>query len=438
MKKLLNKTKLLFIIQALLIINNLFSQDITNTLGSGGVFTLKDASTNYLTLNGSTGQVNILKTLRLESTTGSSSGVLLINGASFLHNYGSSSNTFLGKNAGNFTLTGQYNTAVGEGALFSLTSGSRNSAFGFGSLSNNTSGSENSAFGHGSLSFNTTGNYNSAFGYVSLARNTSGSWNSGFGGYSLSFNTSGNENSAFGYRSLTSNAGGSWNSAFGYESLESSTLNYNTALGYSSGSGLTSGIGNVCIGFNSNPSSFTANNQVTLGNNQVTSLRCAVTTITSLSDARDKKNIKDLALGIGFLMKVKPRQFNWDKREWYDNNISDGTKMQEAPTAGFISQELDSAQVSENAEWLQLVLKDDPDKLEANSGNLLPVIVKAIQELKKENDMLKDRNSGLRERNTKYKKLLGELKQMQDKLANEIETIKAVSIKPADQKGEEK
>ncbi len=109
-------------------------------------------------------------------------------------------------------------------------------------------------------------------------------------------------------------------------------------------------------------------------------------TITSLSDKRDKKNIKDLSLGLDFITKLKPRQFNWDKRDWYEEGISDGSKMQETPTAGFIAQEFDEVQNSEHAEWLNLVLKDNPDKWEATYGNLLPVMVKAIQELKEEND----------------------------------------------------
>ena len=79
-------------------------------------------------------------------------------------------------------------------------------------------------------------------------------------------------------------------------------------------------------------------------------------------------------------MKIKPRQFNWDRREWYDDNISDGSKMKEEPTAGFIAQELDEAQTTENAEWLNLVLKDNPEKWEATPGNLLPIMVKAMQD----------------------------------------------------------
>ena len=49
--------------------------------------------------------------------------------------------------------------------------------------------------------------------------------------------------------------------------------------------------------------------EITLGNQDSIYLRCKATIITSLSDARDKKNIKDLDLGIDFLMKIKPRVF---------------------------------------------------------------------------------------------------------------------------------
>ena len=69
--------------------------------------------------------------------------------------------------------------------------------------------------------------------------------------------------------------------------------------------------------------------------------------------------------------------------------------MRDKPTAGFVAQELDEVQTTENAEWLNLVLKDNPEKLEATSGNLLPVMVRAIQELKEENDVLKQNNEKL-------------------------------------------
>ena len=66
--------------------------------------------------------------------------------------------------------------------------------------------------------------------------------------------------------------------------------------------------------------------------------------------------------------------------------------MKEEPTAGFIAQELDEVQTTENAEWLNLVLKDNPEKWEATPGNLFPIVVKAIQDLKTEKDLLRLQN----------------------------------------------
>jgi hypothetical protein len=413
------------------------------------VFKIKDGSTDFFTLSQSTGQVNILKTLRLENTSSSTTGVIYKVVDRFLHNYRApltdGANTFLGINAGNFTMSGSgvqasYNTGIGPNALLSLTTGYSNIAIGVDALTNNSTGRDNTAIGNSSLRSN-TGNFNTAVGSSSLFNNTTAVYNTAVGyqslysttdggnntavGYqslysttygsfntavgfhslyyntaagntalgwnSLTFNTTGYSNTAVGYQSLFTNSTGYSNTALGLNSLYSNTGNQNTALGNDAGTLITTGSNLTCLGYNAQPTSNAATNQITLGDANITSLRCNVTTITALSDARDKKNIKDLSLGINFLMKLKPRIYNWDKREWYEDNISDGSKMKEAPTAGFIAQELDEVQTTQNAEWLNLVLKDNPEKLEATPGNLLPVMVKAIQELKAENDLLKVR-----------------------------------------------
>jgi hypothetical protein len=487
------KTKIfVFIFCILLIADSQYAQNIINTLDISGFFTIKDASTNYFTLSQSTGQVNILNTLRLENTINSATGVIYKGGNRFLHNYGNN-NLFMGINSGNFTMTGYNNTAIGNFSFLSNTTGTNNSAFGESSLSNNTegiynsafgnyslylniSGYGNSAFGNQSMTSNTLGFENSAFGNSSLYSNTYGSYNSAFGTQSLSFNTTGGSNAAFGNQSLYSNTEGYQNSAFGYQSLNFNTTgnqnstfgnqslyhnimgnentafgvlslfnningsqntafgvrslfnsigNYNTAVGYNAGSTITTGSNLTCIGIDAAPTSSTAVNQITLGNIFVSSLRCNVTTITSLSDARDKKNIKDLSLGINFLMKIKPRIFNWDKREWYEDNISDGSKTKVSPSAGFIAQELDEIQTTENAEWLNLVLKDNPEKWEATPGNLFPIVVKAIQDLKTENDELKTACLTATQENNELKERLTKLEETQNILALEIETIKS-------------
>ena len=372
--------KRLLIAISCLISMSVYSQSITNTLGSNGLFTIKDASNNYLTLNQMNGQVNILKTLRLENTTSSTIGVMFKGADRFLHNYGFG-NLFLGINSGNFIMTGTGNTGIGYTSIYS-----------------NTTGAFNTALGYQSLYLNNTGYQNTAVGNYSLDANYNGFRNTALGSSSLTENTSGTNNTALGYNSMYNNTTGFNNTAIGYSSLSNNLGNYNTALGYNAGSTITTGANLTCIGIDAAPSTATAIDQVTLGNGFVQSLRCNVQTISSLSDMRDKKNITDLTLGLDFLMKVKPRQFNWDKREWYEGNKSDGSKMKETFTAGFISQELDEAQTTENADWLNLVLKDNPEKLEATYGNLLPVMVKAIQDLKEENDLLKERLSMLEQK----------------------------------------
>lgn len=410
---------LTFIVLLLIFNSVLYSQNINGKLGTSGQFIIRDTTTTFLTLSQSTGDLSLNRSLILPVITpGSQLGVIYKGTSRFLHSYSPSGtsgyNTFLGLNSGNFTMSGSgsastYNTGVGAFSLAGLTTGYENSAFGQSSLNTNSSGFENSAFGSFSLSGNTTGYQNSAFGRRTMNNNSTG-----------------NQNTAFGYDALYSNTAGFQNTAIGNSSLLNNTGNYNTALGYNAGSTITSGANLTCLGIDAAPTTPTALNQITLGNIYVTSLRCNVQTITSLSDARDKKNITDLSLGLDFITKLKPRQFNWDKREWYEDNKSDGSKMQETKTAGFIAQEFDEVQTSENAEWLNLVLKDNPEKWEATYGNLLPVIVKAVQDLKAEKDIeiakLQTENDELKLNNEK-------LAASNDKLSTEVESLKSMSEK---------
>ena len=167
-----------------------------------------------------------------------------------------------------------------------------------------------------------------------------------------------------------------------------------------------------------------------------------VTSNTSLSDARDKADIEDLTLGLDFLCTLKPRQFHWNKREWYDKKIwvqeltsyetfkgdNDGSKKEDNWSAGFIAQELDAAENNAGAEWLNLVYKNDPDKWEAAYGKLLPVIVKSIQELKEQNDELTSENIKLKEQVAQLgdlTKQIAEIKQLKLELTEQLRIVKA-------------
>jgi predicted RNase H-like nuclease (RuvC/YqgF family) len=91
--------------------------------------------------------------------------------------------------------------------------------------------------------------------------------------------------------------------------------------------------------------------------------------------------------------------------------------MEKTPTAGFIAQELDSAETTDNAQWLKLVMKDNPDKWEATYGNLLPVVVKAVQELNGKNEKLEAENKELKDENVEMKSEIEQLKTLKDKVA---------------------
>ena len=350
-------------------------------------------------------------------------------GADALYSNISSDNSAFGSYALFNNTTGGNNSAFGNTSLYSNTTGIFNCAFGSQSLYYNTTGNCNSAFGVSALDLNTTGKFNSAFGFDAMGYNATGYHNSSFGDQSLFNNSTGFQNTSVGHKSLFTNVAGFQNTAVGDSALYYNTGNYNTALGYNAGSNVTTGANLTLVGIDANPSAGNATDEITLGNIYVQHLRCNVQTITSLSDARDKRNIRDLSLGLDFLMTLKPRLYNWDRREWYTDGKPDGTKMQQTPTAGFIAQELDTAQINAKAEYLNLVLKSNPERLEATPGNLLPIIVKAVQELKIKNEQekiekdkeiadLKIKNQNLEERLAKYEEI-------QSVLVKEFEQIES-------------
>ena len=86
-----------------------------------------------------------------------------------------------------------------------------------------------------------------------------------------------------------------------------------------------------------------------------------------------------------FLKKTKWK-FKWNKRKITEHENKPGRvdPFKDKVQVGFIAQELQAAQNAVNSttkDILNLVQEDDPRRLEAKQGNLLPVIVKAVQEL---------------------------------------------------------
>jgi len=244
------------------------------------------------------------------------------------------------------------------------------------------------AIGHGALEDNTTGQ-NVAVGQSSTSNNTTGTNHVAVGTFSLQAMLSNNSCTAIGNSSLNDATGGG-NTGLGASSGDNITVGINnTCMGYLSGGTLSTGSNNTYIGYSAYPTSSSVSNEFTLGNSSIATLRCQQTTITALSDKRDKANIEELTLGLDLINAVRPVTWNWDKREWYEDGVSDGSKREDKVSYGFIAQELDKTQTGLDAEWLDLVLKNNPEKLEATPGKLLFPLIKAVQELSAEVNRLK-------------------------------------------------
>ncbi len=274
-----------------------------------------------------------------------------------------------------------------------------NTAFGYNALVlNNQTGLENTAVGYNALASNTLGDWNTANGTSALKSNTTGQSNTSIGDESLLINTTGTNNTAIGVWALYSNIAGSQNTAIGSTALKLSKGNNNTAIGFLAGHTLTTGINNIIIGYTALSSTATVNNEITLGDESITALRCKVTSITSLSDRRDKTNIIPIGEGLAFLKKLNPVSFTWNTRDKAKVGIK---------SAGFIAQELLALQKQSNiGDNLDLVSENNPEILEARYGNLLPVVVKAIQEESAEKDKAIQE---LKERIYALEKLMNEL-----------------------------
>lgn len=365
----------MIIVSGMLSLTTAQSGSINNTLGGGGVYTIKGSSTSSLfRLEEITGMLTLANSLTFPNTVSFDAGVIYKGTDRFLHNFKASSttgnNTFLGINSGNFT-------------MYMLTT-------------NPAEASYNTGVGYSSLSGLQTGYCNTAVGSNALENGGTASFNSAFGYYAL--------------QAVGNNPNHSLNVGIGFEAGKNLLTSNCTIVGAAAGNDASyTGANLILLGYNAEPSAVAATNEITLGNSSIASLRCNVTNITSLSDARDKSDIQDLNLGIDFLMSIKPRLFFWDRRSEYATGVSDGSHKSSIPTAGFIAQELDLAQSSANAGYLNLVLKSNPDRLEATPGNLLPVLVKSMQDLKHENDRIREELAAAKEKIEYLEKQLPEI-----------------------------
>lgn len=248
-------------------------------------------------------------------------------------------------------------------------------------------GLRNISYGNASIfaASNATRTDNSYFGFDCGTAITSGVSNTGMGSGALKAATTQNNNTAFGTRALGgasytgfetvavgSAAGGSITSGYG-----------NTIIGSGAAVDLTSGNNNIVIGRDAGTTAnallalTTQDNRIILGDKNATNAYVNVAW-TVVSDARDKTEIAPIAHGLDFVSKLNPVSYKF--RAQRDSDKTTGRKRY-----GFLAQEVLALEGSDPV----IIDNEDADKLKYQTESLVPVLVKAIQELKAEFDAYK-------------------------------------------------
>jgi len=173
---------------------------------------------------------------------------------------------------------------------------------------------------------------------------------------------------------------GNNNTSLGMQSMLTSTGSGNTCLGGGAGFDMSTGSGNIVLGGLSWNGSFvslsnrvftitTQDNYISVGSTLVTNAYIQVAW-TVVSDARDKMNFAPVPHGLAFVNQLNPVSFQFKK-----------TRDEETPNGsvryGFKAQDI----LKLEGRTPVIIDNDNPEKLRYNGESLVPILVKAIQEL---------------------------------------------------------
>ena len=344
------------------------------------------------------------------------------------------SNFRAGVNAGNSIQSGgNYNVAVGDEAGTAITTGDNNVMIGYsagllvntaedctivGSLAGDaaTTASGITLVGNKAGGGLTTGGDNTAIGKQALKVATEGTGNTAVGKDALEATTTSSNNTAVGKFALTLNTEGTGNTAIGVNSGKALLTGVNNSfVGNEVGYNLTTGDANVYIGYNNTASAVGVDNELLIGTNangggtntiklQTTGgsatlgLDGSDTSWAAASDSRLKKDVADSTVGLSFVNDLRPITFKWQNKDkvavdlpQYDADSSDPIFGEGKSHHGFIAQEV-KAVIDSHSDVLDgnNIWHEDPNGTQQLAqGNLVPMLVKAVQELSAEIEALK-------------------------------------------------
>ena len=169
-----------------------------------------------------------------------------------------------------------------------------------------------------------------------------------------------------------------------------STANKNTIIGAKCSTSANNVELNTVIGYNSTGAAG-SDGYLTFGYNQNrTYIVMGNTSWSGTSDSRLKENVADHTLGLGFVNALRPVTYNWKKKkdvpttlsDYYEDGNEDRVNGTSALRHGFIAQEvksvMDSNSVASDSFNLWDTMADGTQALA--DGELIPILVKALQE----------------------------------------------------------
>ena len=359
--------------------------------GTAGQFLKTDGAGNTSWATAGGGGITVGTT----SITGGTSGAIPFNNANVYDEdaaqlFWDNTNNRLGitTNTPSKALDTGANDALISGLTIGKGAGSvaSNTVVGSGALAANTTGAQNTAIGVNAAAANTLGNLNTCIGY-----------NAGAVGTAVGFSG----NVAIGNLALGSSSTAGYCIAIGYQALRNVTTGTNNVgIGYIAGRSVTSGANNTFVGYNAGQSVTTGSNNAILGSYSGTAAPVSATgsnwivlsdgagTVgayyqttggvtgwiqsnnsnvwSTTSDARLKENIVDLQPALDKICSLRAVDFDYIETKQHKQ--------------GFIAQEYKEVFPQHVSEGADGYLSITPD--------LLPHLVKAIQELKAKNDEL--------------------------------------------------